>query len=286
MSAIAVTLIFMKSPTHSKQTKSRHPVEIFRTKAWFNAVSIRSGKVGYGLELEFARPESIRRFEDGTVQRPCIWDKYARGDITPGSDRLSLVEQKYNLVDRVEADYPGAAYWLRHPFWAAMRLPSSPINKTTPLQVLAGWMERLDSQAKSLLFVASAPASETPFMRRRVDFRSLDKLTDLGTLDGAGALMLLLQEAIFFQDAERYCTILDEFHNYDSWFAAWPETAPFHQDILDYIDVRFGRLLMPDGDGGWRQLQHNWHLHQNNWWKIRAKPEQGPTEDRHQNHET
>lgn len=252
-----------------RRRPARHPAEFFRVKAWFNAVATRSEKTAYALELEFARPESIVRFDEGTVQRPSLWDKYARGEVTPGRDRLTLDEQKPNLVDRVEACYPGSAHWLRHPFWAALQLPMVPMKNSTPLEKVNGWMEKLQGEAAAALFADAPPQSGTPFRRLPVDFHCLDRLSDLGTFDGAAALMLLLREAMIFQDAERYERILQELHHYDSWFATWPETAPFHRELLDDLDVRFGRMSLPNGRVGWKHLQRNWTLHQENWWKTR-----------------
>ncbi|NMG29523.1 hypothetical protein [Aromatoleum evansii] len=252
----------------------RHPAESFRVKAWFNAVALRSGKTAYALELEFARPESILRFEEGTVQRPSLWDKYARGEVTPGRDRLTLDDQKPNLVDRVEDRYPGSAYWLRHPFWAALQLAMVPMKHSAPLETVNGWMEKLhgEAAAAAALFADAPPQAGTPFRRRAVDFHCLDRLSDLGTFDGAAALMLLLREAMLFQDAERYERLLQEMHHYDSWFATWPETAPFHRELLNYLDARFGRMLLPDGRVGWKYLRRDWTLHQENWWKMRPLP--------------
>lgn len=258
----------MALPTHT----SRHPVETMRVKTWFNAVALRSGKTAYGLELEFSAPQSVQRFPEGTVQRPGLWDKYARGEVTPGRDRLTLHDHKPNIVDTVEARYRGTACWLRHPLWVGLMPPWRAIKPTDPLAHLNGWMRRLPAPVTALLFAPPPPEGESLFDRRPVDSQCLDHLSDLATVDAAAALLLLLKEAILRQDSESYRNILDELHHYDSWFAHWPETAPIHEELLSYIDRTYGRQQLPDPVVGWRQLHRDWLLIKPNWWSAGDRP--------------
>lgn len=271
-----MTLISMHPKTLTAHQKSKRPdVEVFRVKAWFNSVAFHSGKTAYRLELEFAKAGRIVKFSDGSVSRPSLWDKYARGEVTPGRDPLGAAPKQPNLVDQVEGRYPNTAYWLRHPFWVALQLPGMRFSQPATPDVLSKLMHQLPETVTELLFRGPPPEGVSPFKRREVSFAHLDRLSDIATLDGAAALILLLQEALLFQDRERFTQVLNELHHYDSWFSSWPETSAFYQELLNFIDQRFGRFILPGNDGKWYRSQRDWRLHQATWWSApsRAVPQ-------------
>jgi len=49
------------------------------------------------------------------VQRPGIWDKYRRGIVGPSIKPNR--DKSQSIVQRVEAEYPGTARWLKLPLW-------------------------------------------------------------------------------------------------------------------------------------------------------------------------
>lgn len=91
----------------------KEPLSSLRTKAWFNAVALASKKSTYELDIEFS--ETSKRYQKKYEKRPCIWEKYARGDIEPRS-KVGAKGQT-PIVEKVERIYPGTAQWLTMPFW-------------------------------------------------------------------------------------------------------------------------------------------------------------------------
>lgn len=82
--------------------------------AWFNVVTQVSGKSAAELEREFAADGRIK-VEDGKEIRPCLWDKYRRGEVEP---RMHPSKgRSISLVQAVEEKYPGTAKWLTLPLW-------------------------------------------------------------------------------------------------------------------------------------------------------------------------
>lgn len=76
-----------------------------RVQAWFRAVSLESGLTPRELEKKFSESEAEKK-----VKRSCVWNRYRRGEVVPRSGPRP--DGGLNLVDRVEAAYPGTAKWL------------------------------------------------------------------------------------------------------------------------------------------------------------------------------
>jgi hypothetical protein len=53
--------------------------------------------------------------------------------------------------------------------------------------------------------------------------------------------------------------------HFDSRCFAWPQTTPFHGELLDDIDQTFGRFSMPT-QTGLKRLNRNWLDVKPNWW--------------------
>lgn len=259
------------SPSKKPTSFPRHPIETIRVKVWFKAVALRSGKSAYALEEEFS-PDLFIRYPDGTVSRPGLWDKYGLGKVTPGGGKLEFLRKRPNLVDKVEASYPNTAQWLLHPFWRAAYWPMAEHKNISSSGTISSWMKMLSEPARDLLFMKDASSRQSPFARRPINKDLCDRLGDIGTFDGAAALMLLVHESILIEDGWRFQIALNELHNYDSWFGAWPETSPVYRDILDYIDKVYGQYPIPTSEGGWLAMRRDWKLHVTNWWRQRDRP--------------
>lgn len=80
-----------------------------RVQAWFKAVTIKSGLSARELEEKF-REDSGRK-----VKRSCIWNKYRRGEVVPRAGYRE--DGRPNLLEQVEAHYPGTSGWLLSPIW-------------------------------------------------------------------------------------------------------------------------------------------------------------------------
>lgn len=153
-------------------------IRSMRIRAWFHAVSSKSGLTAAELEREFARPDAFGR------SRSCIWDKYRRGEVSPRSEPSGD-----GLVERVEARYADTAHWLSSPLWRlADRIPMGMFD-------LRQIYEGLPRPMRSLI-VSGEARDASVFWRRQVDpgdvcelvvrFRSLESLI---------ALLALVKEA-------------------------------------------------------------------------------------------
>lgn len=83
----------------------RRNIESIKTKCWFDAVQSISGKTPNGLSREFS-PEQFKVVNDEII-KPTQWYKYKKGSVTPTQ----------NLVNRVEASYPGTKCIFDYILW-------------------------------------------------------------------------------------------------------------------------------------------------------------------------
>lgn len=88
----------------SRGRPRREEADVLRAQVWVLAVEKASGQRADALEAKFrALPEEKRTAG--------LWNKYARGELTP----------KSALIDKVEQAYPGTARWFHHPLWRLLR---------------------------------------------------------------------------------------------------------------------------------------------------------------------
>ena len=158
-----------------------------RVQAWFRAVAQASGLTPRELEHKFSESDS-----DKKVKRSCVWDKYRRGEVVP---RMGLRPGGgLNLVDRVEATYPGTAKWLTLPLWRL--LDKAPME----MSEIRGYLEGLPNLIRQIFIYGSAQPSGL-FWRRDTDYDdACDLLLRFGSLDGLTAVLALVKEAEVIQD--------------------------------------------------------------------------------------
>jgi len=158
-----------------------------RVQAWFRAVAQASKLTPRELEKKFGEPKC-----DGKVKRSCMWDKYRRGEVAPRSGLRP--DGGLNLVDRVEATYPGTAKWLTLPMWRL--LDKAPME----MSEIRGYLEGLPNLIRQIFIYGSAQPSGL-FWRRDTDYDdACDHLLRFGSLDGLTAVLALVKEAEVIQD--------------------------------------------------------------------------------------
>lgn len=162
-----------------------------RVLAWFRAVSLASKLTPRELEKQFSEPESDRK-----VKRSCVWDKYRRGEVVPRSGLRP--DGGLNLVDRVEAAYPGTAKWLSLPLWRL--LDKAPME----MSEVRRYLEELPNLMQQI-FIYGPAQSQNLFWRRDTDYDdACDYLLRFGNLDGLTAVLALIKEAEVIQDQYRH----------------------------------------------------------------------------------
>lgn len=158
-----------------------------RVQAWFRAVSLESGLTPRELEKTFSESEPKKK-----VQRSCVWDKYRRGEVVPRSGFRP--DGGLNLVDRVEASYPGTAKWLTLPLWRL--LDRAPME----MSEIRRCYEGLPNLMRQIFIYTQAEPSGL-FWRRDTDYDdACDHLLRFGNLDGLTAVLALVKEAAVIQD--------------------------------------------------------------------------------------
>jgi hypothetical protein len=152
-----------------------------RVQAWYFAVVQASGLSTRELERMF-REDKGRK-----VNRSCIWNKYRRGEVVPRSGRRE--GGKLNLVEQVEASYPGTAKWLSSPMWRLA--DKAPIEMSEIRQIY----EKMSPNFRELFILPAYKASDV-FWRKPIEYENLaDSLRSLGTLESFVALLTLIREA-------------------------------------------------------------------------------------------
>lgn len=158
-----------------------------RVQAWFRAVLLESGLTPRELEKKFSESETEKK-----VKRSCVWNKYRRGEVVPRSGLRP--DGGPNLVDRVEAVYPGTARWLTLPLWRL--LDKAPME----MSEIRRNLEKLPDLMRQMFIYSQAQPSGL-FWRRDTDYEdACDLLLRFGTLDGLNAVLALVKEAEIIQD--------------------------------------------------------------------------------------
>lgn len=149
--------------------------------------TLESGLTPRELERKFSESETEKK-----VKRSCVWNKYRRGEVAPRSGPRP--DGGLNLVDRVEAFYPGTAKWLTLPLWRL--LDKAPME----ISEIRRYLEGLPNLMRQIFIYGPAQPSGL-FWRRDTDYDdACDHLLRFGNLDGLTAVLALVKEAEFIQD--------------------------------------------------------------------------------------
>lgn len=164
-----------------------------RVQAWYRAVALASGLTPRELEKKFGESESDRK-----VKRSCVWDKYRRGEVVPRSGPKP--DGGLNLVDRVEAAYPGTAKWLTLPLWRL--LDKAPME----MSEIRRCYESLPRPMRAMFIQPDATESSV-FWRQDINWRKVcDLLLRFADHDGLTAILITVREAEIIQNQRQYDT--------------------------------------------------------------------------------
>ncbi len=162
-----------------------------RVQAWFRAVSLASKLTPRELEQQFGETKSNEK-----VKRSCVWDKYRRGEVVPRSGLRP--DGGLNLVDRVEAVYPGTAKWLSLPLWRL--LDKAPME----MSEIRRCYESLPQPMRAMFIHPDATESSV-FWRRDVDCGKMcNLLLRFADPDGLVAVLTMGREAETNQSRRQY----------------------------------------------------------------------------------
>jgi hypothetical protein len=90
----------------NENSSRRHPEDSLRVRAWYRVVAFRAGAATWEA-LRTMFPTEPKRRDPRDVDESKRWRNYERGTHVPNDE----------LVDRVEAEYPGTKAILNHPTW-------------------------------------------------------------------------------------------------------------------------------------------------------------------------
>lgn len=162
-------------------------IRTMRVQTWYRAVALASGLSTRELEKKFGEVDPGQR-----AKRSCAWNRYKRGDVVP---RKGMTPNGgLNVVDRVEAAYPGTAKWLDLPLWRL--LDKAPMEMSEIRRCYEGMPNTIRS-----IFVASGNEATVVFWRRSVEPKhACEILLRFRDTDALVALLAMVREAEVVQD--------------------------------------------------------------------------------------
>jgi hypothetical protein len=213
------------SPFAIYRYKEDPEIREMRIQAWFGAVSAASGLTPRELETVFGERKQV-----GKVKRSCVWDKYRRGEVAPRSGTRSY--GRLNLVERVEAAYPGTAIWLTTPLWRLA--DKAPMEMREVRRVY----ESLPPLLRSI-FVASPSEANGIFWRRPVEIDHVcEILLRLRDQDALVAMLAMVKEAEVVQDQLFFSAVVS---SAEDLLAILQSSGTTRSDLFD----RLSRYLKP-----------------------------------------
>ena len=220
----------METPKNQSQPKGkrgRPSLKIlpnFRTRCWFNAASQASGLNAAALDLEFCN----------SLPRPCIWEKYRSGKITPSMPKLVPLtpEQQKNIVHRVETKHPGTRKWLELPLWTLLDTNQQAFPENF-YEIMYG----LDPEVGRLILYAP-DAHRSWFLNSDVTYefpRVIAKLVEIRTVDAATALYALSMIAVAGQNFHLYRKAVNGFTYILDKLKDGPAIIPLASEIRSFV---------------------------------------------------
>jgi len=162
---------YMKSQS-TKRSSGRHRREMvdrFRTQAWFSYIQSVENLSAYSLEKKF---EGTQFREDGAlISRPKKWDRYRRGDSTPGRRQ----------IEKIAEVHPYSMELIDHPIWAFMR------NEPPHLWEIVSSIKAVNPALGGFISELANPYKVES--NGRYLNRSIDALWKTGSLDALMALV-------------------------------------------------------------------------------------------------
>lgn len=236
--------------------RKRAPLDVLRTQVWVYVVMRRSGWTTYRLEREF-HPDRIKR-SGGKVVRPRLWDRYREGKMVV-SDRAG----RDNVIDRVEARFPGTARWIRSPLWTGLSQES--LARAT---VIEGFKKLEPTTRRLVLTKRNLDGSS-----RRDAVPTFSAITPLGLIKRgsfdalAAAVLFVRWSEVIAREALRH-EALAVYYALQPRLADHPYLQPFYPRLFSLIDYRCRRWIFFPHDLAqrfeavltWHGLrEHVWH---------------------------
>lgn len=202
----------------------RANVDILRTQLWVSIVMARSGMTLYGLEREFL-PEQVK-YNGSKVIRPRRWDRYWEGKMG-----LQDLPAEDNLVDRVEARFPGTAHWFRHPIWPA--LSHDPMTEAAIVQGL----KTLEPAVRRAVLTNKYPDGRRRLYRVATFHEHTRlRLIQRGSFDALGAAVLMVRYSEVQSSPESRRQALKVYYALQSVIAAHAYLKGFYLRLFSLID--------------------------------------------------
>lgn len=197
-----------------------------RVRSWVRAVRLASGLSLVELEKKFS--DSVRSTKK---PRSCIWDKYARGDVTPRVGKKP--DGKLHLANRIEKSYPGTMQWLTSPMWRL--IDKAPMSMYEIKEVYEGMPYLFRS-----IFVESKHKVKGIFWRRYTELQPcIETLYKMETLPAFIGLLAMTKEAEATQDQVTHHQALKAAINFEGALGEFPELDFTDQEIIDYLKMRY-----------------------------------------------
>lgn len=217
-----------------------NPAYRIRAQAWFNAVSIATGKTSSELEILFAN-RNVKRKIISLGANPGLWRKYKLGLSCP---KTKPSKGRKSIVDRVEESFPGTSKWMSLPFWDVLT--------DTPIEMgeLKNIYLSLSQQVLDLIIIHKTK-STTTFWRKQTDIPKLcQQLINFGNLDAATAILALIKEAEATQNQYMHLYLFECWaKNSTAMLKAYPELFPLLNKINDIIQNKFSSFSYFGDDG-------------------------------------
>lgn len=221
---------------------------LIRAKAWFNAVSLKSGMGAAELEVLFCKTSD--KYSPG--KRPGLWSKYRDGEVCPKfkPDRNGCP----SIVERVEKRFPGTAQWMTMPFWDA--LSSAPMEMSDLKNLYLSLPQHV-----RLLIVAEPSDKRKTFWRRPIDPKTLfSQLSKINDLDAATAILALIKEAETTQDQQMHRQAVACWENHLEKMQHHPVLSSIIEDIHELVMGRLANIEHCRNDGTYFQLHKEANL--------------------------
>ncbi len=200
-----------------------------RVQAWFRSVSIASGLTPRELEKKFSKSGHDRK-----VKRSCVWDKYRRGEVMPRSGLRP--DGGPNLVDRVEAAYPGTTKWLTLPMWRL--LDKAPME----MSEIRRCYENLPPPMRAMFIHPDATKSSVFWRRRPLDCKNDgEMLLRFNNVEGLTAVLAMFRETESTQNQREHRICILHVPEYTRRLAKHPIIG----EAMHKLEV-----LIPAGTGG------------------------------------
>lgn len=168
-----------------------------------------------------------------------LWGKYRRGEVVPRQGRSS--NGRLNIIEQVEASYPGTADWFRWPLWRL--LDPAPLG----MEEIRGYYQDRTIFPHDVAVMVLLERPERGFWRE--DFEVGEVCYQLLThgFGGLCGILTLIREAKIVQDRYQYAIGVESLLRFATDAKShWPYFGPRHRRrMTQLLTSRWQRLSNP-----------------------------------------